>query len=123
MAINIAKINQIGAEISVAGDIVRFSGSIDTPKPGLFLKPFFSELNTQLVSNGVNSVTIDLRDLNFLNSSGIKEFVCWIMGLSELKESEQYTVEFITNPNQVWQESSITILTHLNKKLVKKTVA
>ncbi len=66
---------------------------------------------------------IDIKDLKFLNSSGIKEFVDWVMDLSTLSEEQQYFVEVITNPDQIWQESSISTLVYLNQKLIKKTVS
>lgn len=123
MAISIAAINQSGVEINVSGDTIVFKGSIDCPAPGTFLNPFFKDLNKQIVSSAMKAVKVDLTNLNFLNSSGIKEFVDWVMGLSALSEAEQYTIEIVTNPDQIWQESSISTLVYLNTKLVKKTVA
>ncbi len=123
MAIRIGKISESGVEITVLGDTVVFKGSIDCSTPGAFLNPFFNELNTKLIEAEMKSVKVDITQLSFLNSSGIKEFVNWVMGLSKVSPDKQYTIEIITNPDQIWQESSISTLVYLNTKLVKKTVS
>ncbi len=123
MDLNIPKISESGVEITTSGDTVFFYGSIDCPAPGAFLNPFFKELNKKIINHGIKNVKIDSKDLKFLNSSGIKEFVDWVMDLSTLSEEQQYFVEVITNPDQIWQESSISTLVYLNQKLIKKTVS
>ena len=55
----------------------------------------------------VKEVTVDLRQLEFMNSSCFKSFVSWITTIQDLDEPAQYKVKFLSNPQMHWQKRSL----------------
>ena len=55
-------------------------------------------------------VTIDLRDLEFMNSSSFKAFVSWIRVLQDCPPQEQYRVRLLSDSNKHWQSRSLDAL-------------
>jgi hypothetical protein len=56
---------------------------------------------------GVKEVVIELRHLEFMNSSCFKSFVSWINDIQELPPDRQYKVKFLSNPKMHWQKRSL----------------
>ena len=56
---------------------------------------------------GAREVVIDLRELEFMNSSCFKCFVSWISDVQELSEGQLYKVELLSNPQLHWQKRSL----------------
>jgi hypothetical protein len=56
---------------------------------------------------GVREVVVDLKQLEFMNSSCFKCFVSWIADIQELAEPAQYKVKFVSNPQLHWQKRSL----------------
>jgi anti-anti-sigma factor len=54
-----------------------------------------------------SEVVIDVRQLEFMNSSCFKVFVSWITEIQELPEAQQYKVRFQSNPQLHWQKRSL----------------
>ena len=74
------------------------------------LGPFLTELHSKLQSRRVAVVTVDLRDLYFMNSSCLKSFIIWIAGIKKLGPGDSYQVRFLTNPAFKWQDRNIEAL-------------
>lgn len=55
-------------------------------------------------------VTVDLRKLEFMNSSCFKAFVSWIGRLQELDTALQYRIHFLSEPRMLWQRRSLHAL-------------
>lgn len=55
-------------------------------------------------------VTVDLRALEFMNSSSFKAFVTWIRILQDLPQEAQYRVKLISDSKKHWQERSLAAL-------------
>ena len=55
----------------------------------------------------VAEVIVDLKQLEFMNSSCFKGFVSWITDIQELPENAQYKVRFLSNPAMHWQKRSL----------------
>jgi hypothetical protein len=66
-------------------------------------------------------VVIDLRELEFMNSSCFKCFVSWISDVQELPESQLYKVEFLSNPQLHWQKRSLHSLRCFAVELITVT--
>jgi len=62
-------------------------------------------------------VQMDLRDLEFMNSSCFKSFVSWISDVSEMT-SGQYRIRFLSNPSILWQRRSLHALSCFAAELV-----
>jgi hypothetical protein len=55
----------------------------------------------------VREAIVDLRQLEFMNSSCFKSFVSWINDILELAADRQYKVQFLSNPKLHWQKRSL----------------
>jgi hypothetical protein len=66
---------------------------------------------------GIPEVRMDLRELEFMNSSCFKSFVSWISEVSDLT-SGQYRIRFLSNPSILWQRRSLHALSCFAAELV-----
>lgn len=55
----------------------------------------------------VSEMIVDLRQLEFMNSSCFKCFLSWITDIQELEPERQYKVKFLSNPQLHWQKRSL----------------
>ena len=53
---------------------------------------------------------VDVRELEFMNSSCFKSIVSWLTSIMELPPPEQYKVHFLSNPERLWQRRSLHAL-------------
>jgi hypothetical protein len=111
-----------GVELKTEGTSVIISGSINHPKPNIFMEPFLQEVHDNILAKAIKAVDVDITDLQFLNSSGIREFVDWVMKLNELEEEKKYTIKFLCNAEHKWQDSSLSTVTFLNPEYTSKVV-
>jgi hypothetical protein len=71
------------------------------------LSPFLVEFHDRLRLKQPATVTVDFRDLYFMNSSCFKAFIVWISNIKKLDSSERYSVRFVTNAAFSWQVRNI----------------
>ena len=71
------------------------------------LDVLLDRVHTEARRNSVEEVSVDLRQLEFMNSSCFKSFVSWINNIQELDADKQYKVKFLSNPNMHWQKRSL----------------
>lgn len=95
-------------------------GSIDSQNPNSFMDPFFKEVHEYLISNRVDEIKVDVRGLTYLNSSGIREIILWLMKIMQTPPDDQYRVVFMCNEKYTWQESAMSNFILLNEKLFSK---
>lgn len=98
--------------------VIRFKGKIDDADPGIFMDPTLEEIHQQIVAHGLNEVNADFTELSFLNSSGIKSLIKWIMRQTELAEDQKYKINFLYSSRITWQQTSLKALTYLAPKTV-----
>jgi hypothetical protein len=70
---------------------------------------------------GVKDVAIDLRQLEFMNSSCFKSFVSWVTNIQEMDTERQYKVRFLSSPNMHWQKRSLHSLRCFAVELISVT--
>lgn len=70
----------------------------------------------------LKEVVIDLTELEFLTSSGIKHFVSWLREASLLGDSA-YAIRFVSSPKVSWQRRSLQALQIFASKLLTIEVA
>ncbi|HOV14443.1 MAG TPA: SiaC family regulatory phosphoprotein, partial [Spirochaetota bacterium] len=119
-SIKLITVSESNVILRAEGDIVSISGNIECEKPDKFMTPFFNEVHNEILLKGMKEIKLDIRKLGFLNSSGIKELVDWINKLNDLNDNEKYVITVLTNPDYLWQESSITTLGYLNPQFIKR---
>jgi hypothetical protein len=66
----------------------------------------------------VSEVKVDLRELKFMNSSCLKQFVTWLTQIRTLPVAERYKVRFTSNPDIRWQRGSLHALSAFAAELV-----
>lgn len=120
MSINMEPVNESGVLLEMKDTSLKISGNITSPNPNDFIDPFLSNMHKQIIDRGVKEITMDVTQLSFLNSAGIRCLVDWILLLEELPEDQQYTVNIIYSSKHLWQESSMSTLVYLNPSLVRK---
>jgi len=69
-------------------------------------------------SHAAQEVIMDVRKLEFMNSSCLKMFVAWFDTIQELPLDAQYRIVFVSSPEMVWQERSLLALSCLAPGLV-----
>ena len=67
----------------------------------------------------VREVTIDLTQLEFMNSSCFKAFVTWIGNLQDLESPKQYSIVFKSDDNKHWQRRSLEALSCFAVDLIR----
>ncbi len=121
--LNIEPVKQSRISIDIAdtasGIGVSFIGDVDMQDPGIILDPLFDKIHGGCVKSGIKEVDLDFKQLNFLNSSGIKAIAKWIMKLGDLSEDKKYIIKIIHNKNITWQVTSLPTLTFLVPGAVK----
>ncbi len=63
-------------------------------------------------------VVIDVRNLEFMNSSCFKKFVTWLGRVQELPPGSQYKIQFLSDPKMHWQRRSLHVLQCFASELV-----
>lgn len=66
----------------------------------------------------VKEVVVDLTELEFLNSSGIKHFVSWLREASLLPAEGAYAIRLVSSPLVPWQRRSLNALQCFAPKLL-----
>jgi len=99
--------------IDVSETTVKFLGCVDLQDPEPVISPFFDKIHNKIITEGIKEITLDFRELNFLNSSGIKTITKWIMKIPPLSDDKKYKLKLIYSEDVTWQRTSLMILTYL----------
>jgi hypothetical protein len=88
-------------------------GDIDMRDTSIDFLPYLIMVHEILVKNNVNSINLNLLNLTFMNSNGIKSLINWIMKMTELPDSNRYKIHISANNEIAWQESTLPVLQKL----------
>ncbi len=120
-----APVTTEGFTLSFAADgeqvVVLLRGVVDIENPDELILPALLKLDSELNKNSVPGVSFDIRELEFINSSGIKAFLQMIMKNVSRPDSGQYRISFLHNPEKTFQKKSFTSITFLAPDLVSFT--
>lgn len=58
----------------------------------------------------VSEVAVDMRELEFMNSSCFKCFITWLSDLLEQPAEQRYGIRFLSDPSKHWQLRSLRAL-------------
>lgn len=96
---------------------LRLAGAIEMREPGNVLNPYWIKVDEEVRRLGIRHVEADLRDLSFMNSSGLLTLVRWITrAKSHTAVSYRITLRF--DRNVTWQRASIPTLAKLAPEIV-----
>jgi len=82
------------------------------------LDRFMSAVHEEARRIGAREVVVDVKQLEFMNSSCLKSFVWWISSVHDLAAAHQYRITFVSSPAMYWQRRSLTALAGLANDLV-----
>ena len=115
--LNIEPITQGKVSIEVkdtaAGVAVIIVGDIDMQDPSVLLDPLFEKIHAGCIEHGFKTVEANVKQLTFLNSSGIKAIAKWIMKLMSVPADKKYQIKILQNKDITWQTTSLQTLTFL----------
>lgn len=103
-----------------AGDVLRVKmiGAVEMRDPGELLNAYWNGLDDAARAHKLKRVEVDLRDVNFMNSSGILTLVRWITRAKTHPPDSAYTLVLQYDRNVTWQRTSIPTLAKLAPKIV-----
>jgi hypothetical protein len=85
------------------------------------LEMLLERVHAEAKRGGVTETVVDLKHLEFMNSSCFKSFVSWITNIQELDADKQYKVKFLSNPALHWQKRSLHSLRCFAVELITVT--
>lgn len=88
---------------------VRLTGSAENDTMRT-LDAFLQTVHGGATQEKVPEVVVDLRSLEFMNSSCFKAFVTWFGLLRDAAPEAQYRVRFLSDAKKHWQSRSLTAL-------------
>ena len=108
----VANVSVTGFAATADGDdrhiMVTLKGEADQrAKP--HLEGFFRAVH-EAALRGRSLVRIDLTGLQFMNSSGLQEFVTWFSEVTKSPAGTGYQVRFVADLTQYWQRRSLQAL-------------
>jgi hypothetical protein len=119
----ISTVQAAGGKISlrVNGDTVFIAGEIDQLTPRDFMGGFFEIVHSMALGEGLAEVKVDVTELAFLNSSGIKEVLSWILRRNRIPPEKKYKMNFLFDPAVAWQPITLPRLRDLDPDCIVLT--
>jgi hypothetical protein len=100
--------------LRVDGDTIYMAGEIDQLSPRDFMAGFFEIVHNMALGESLPLVRVDVTELLFLNSSGIKEFLSWILRRNRIPAEKKYKINFLFDPTVSWQPVTLPRLRDLD---------
>jgi hypothetical protein len=97
---------------------LRVAGAVEMRDPGDVLNPYWNMIDEEARRRRMKRVEVDLRDLNFMNSSGILTLVRWITRVKAHGAQDGYQLVLRYDRNVTWQRTSIPTLAKLAPNIV-----
>ena len=82
------------------------------------LDHFLREVHQEAQRSRAEEVTVDVRQLEFMNSSCLKSFVWWISTVQEQAGDGKYRIVFVSSPSVYWQRRSLNALACLANEII-----
>lgn len=108
------KIPGFGFLIDKAGSTctITCSGTADLRDASAVLQPELLRLHRAALESDTKLVRLDMRPMDFMNSSSIKAFMAWFMAVNEAKP-KGYRIELTYDPHRRWQAVSFSAMARL----------
>jgi len=96
---------------------VAMGGTIAIADPGLVLGGCFRRMHEAALADGLSELSVDVRQLTFVNSSAIRLFVDWSSWVANAG-AKGYLLRFRTDRRITWQRTSFAVLQSLGGKAI-----
>jgi hypothetical protein len=110
--VTLPQLDNFSAEIKPPA-AVQLLGVIAIPDPGRVLGTFFAALHRSVTIDGLPEISVDVRQLTFVNSAAIRLFVDWATWVRSASPGENYVIRFRTDRRITWQRTSFSVLQSL----------
>jgi hypothetical protein len=97
--------------------LVSLSGTADVTIRNQ-LDHFLREVHQEAQRRRAEEVTVDVRQLEFMNSSCLKCLVWWVSTVREQPTEGKYRIVFLSSPSVYWQRRSLEALACLAGDLI-----
>jgi hypothetical protein len=97
------------ASVSERTVAVSLSGTADVTIRN-HLDHFLREVHQEAQRCRAEEVTVDVRQLEFMNSSCLKCLVWWVSTVQEQPTEGKYKIVFVSSPSVYWQRRSLDAL-------------
>jgi hypothetical protein len=112
---------ELSGHVTQEGDGVvalRLKGNADT-RAMQPLDVMLKLLHAQVLEARIKEVVVDLRELEFMNSSCFKAFVSWLSDLQEVAPERQYRIRILSDSGKHWQRRSLGALSCFAVDLIR----
>jgi hypothetical protein len=82
------------------------------------LDVFLRAVHAEALRRPAGEVSVDVRQLQFMNSSCFKNFVSWLCAMQDCPPEAQYRIRFLSNATMHWQKRSMHALSCFAADLV-----
>jgi hypothetical protein len=82
------------------------------------LDHFLREVHREAQRARAEDVTVDVRQLEFMNSSCLKCLVWWVSTVQEQPTEGKYKIVFVSSPSVYWQRRSLDALACLAEEII-----
>lgn len=111
-----------GFSFQVASEGDRFvahcSGVLDGEDAAARVQPELLKLHDEIVANRVDLVRLELQDVSYMNSNGIKAFATWFLKAEGSRE-HPYAIDLVYDPKISWQRWSVGALQVLTPRALR----
>lgn len=97
---------------------VKCSGTLDVSDAAARVQPEMLKLHDAALAEGVPLVRLEVHEVEYMNSSGLKAFMAWFLAASNAKGT-RYAIEVVYDPNKSWQQLSFRPMERLAPNTVK----
>ncbi|MBN2575453.1 MAG: hypothetical protein JXP73_12890 [Deltaproteobacteria bacterium] len=97
--------------------LVSLSGTADVTIRN-HLDHFLREVHQEAQRCRAEEVTVDVRQLEFMNSSCLKCLVWWVSTVQEQPAEGKYKIVFVSSPSLYWQRRSLDALACLADDII-----
>lgn len=98
--------------------LITLNGEIDLENPSQILRPYLETLHKKAIEEHCKAVIVNFHDLSFMNSSGIREFVHWILMLNNINERIKYRIVIQYLLGITWQATSLPVFQKLMPEFI-----
>jgi hypothetical protein len=112
----ISAVQVAGGRVSLRAeaDTIFVRGEIGESSSRDFVAGFVEIVHHMALGERLGEVKVDVTELEFLNSSGVKEFLSWILRRDRLPPERKYRLNFLFDPTVPWQTVTLPRLRDLD---------
>lgn len=96
---------------------VTFKGTADS-RVDSELESYLGRIHAALLKEPAAQVDVDIRGLEFMNSSCFKGFITWIVQVRRMDPSNRYRIRFLSTPKHPWQKRSLHAISYFGGDLI-----